>query len=107
MGCCHPSGDLGSGVEPQLVQDAADMAVDGALRDEQARSDLLVAQAVSDQSRDLDLSFGEQSRSYVVSSRLGGGVWFTEGYGDGAAATKALAGAELNLEPGFAERRDG
>jgi len=50
---CHPGGDLGSRIEAELVQDAADVAVDGALGDEQACPDLLVGQAVGDQLRDL------------------------------------------------------
>jgi MMPL family len=37
-----PDGDLGPGAEPELGQDAADVAVDGALGDEQPCSDLLV-----------------------------------------------------------------
>jgi hypothetical protein len=45
----HPGGDLGSRAKAELVQDAADVAVDGALGYEQARSDLLVGQAVGDQ----------------------------------------------------------
>src|SRR5215469_14025661 len=49
LGGCDPARDLGARVEAELVQDAAHVAVDGALGDEQARADLLVAQAVGDQ----------------------------------------------------------
>ena len=45
------------------------MAVDGALRDEKAHSDLLVAQALSDEARDVDLSLRQQSRLGIISCR--------------------------------------
>src|SRR5712692_11639367 len=57
-----PGGNLGARVDPQLVQDAADVAVDGAFGDEKTRSDLLVAQALGDQPRDLRFTLREQSR---------------------------------------------
>jgi hypothetical protein len=44
----RPDGDLGPGAEAELVQDAADVAVDGALGDEQPRSDLLVGEVYRD-----------------------------------------------------------
>src|SRR5437773_3809685 len=56
----YPGGDLGPGAEAELVQDAADVAVDGALGDEQPRADLLVGQAVSDQPRDIRLARAER-----------------------------------------------
>jgi hypothetical protein len=43
-----PAGDLRSSVDPELVKDAAHVAVHCALGDEEARADLLVAQAVGD-----------------------------------------------------------
>src|ERR1700674_2380889 len=65
----HPGGDLGAGVEPQLVQDAANVAANGALGYEQARSDLLVAQALGDQPCDLCFPLAEQPTSRIVRSR--------------------------------------
>src|SRR5215471_10277821 len=56
----HPGGDLGAGVDAELVQDVPDVAVHGALGDEQPRPDLLVGQAFSDQPRDIGLPLGEQ-----------------------------------------------
>ncbi len=56
----HPAGDLGAGVDAKLVQDAADVALHGALGYEQAGPDLLVAQAFSDQLRDLLLPVAQQ-----------------------------------------------
>src|SRR5207244_3053660 len=50
---CQPGGDLGPRAEAELVQDAADVAVGGALGYEQAHADLLVGQAVGDQPRDV------------------------------------------------------
>ena len=67
LGCCaDPACDLGSGVEPELVQNAANVAVDGTLRDEKARPDLLVAESVGDEQRDLSLSFREQAHPSAV-----------------------------------------
>src|SRR5712691_9864443 len=102
----HPGRDLSARVEPQLVEDAADVAVDGAFRDEKTRSDLLVAQAVGDQAGDVELSFRKQSRSCITWSRGGRVVRFAEGDGDGTVATYLLAAADFHVEPGFAERRD-
>src|SRR5438094_5062267 len=56
----YPGGDLGPGAEAELVQDAADVAVDGALGDEQPRADLLVGQAVGDQPGDIRLARAER-----------------------------------------------
>src|SRR6266516_1427629 len=61
----HPGVDLGPRVEAELVQDAADVAVDGALGYEQARSDLLVGQAVGDQPCDVGLPLPERPRRIV------------------------------------------
>src|SRR2546430_4196031 len=66
----HPGGDLGTRVEPELVQDVADMAVDGVLGDVEARADLLVAQALGDQPGDLCLPLPEGCRVRVA--RCGG-----------------------------------
>jgi hypothetical protein len=63
---CHPGGDLGSRVKAELVQDAAEVAVDGALGDEQAGSDLPVGQAISDQPRDFGFSLPEQPGAGIV-----------------------------------------
>src|SRR5579859_6346143 len=61
----HPARDLRARAESELVEDAADMAVDGALRDEQPGADLLVAQTVRDQARDV----GGAERSSVSAPR--------------------------------------
>jgi hypothetical protein len=53
---CHPSGDLGPGVEAELVQGVADAAFLGAFGDEQAGADPLVDQTVRDERRDLILA---------------------------------------------------
>src|SRR3989442_2051196 len=45
---CHPARDLCPGVKPELVHNAADMSGDGGLRYKQARSDLLIAEALGD-----------------------------------------------------------
>src|SRR6266851_2002386 len=60
----EPAGDLGSRVEPELVQDASDVAVDGALGDEQLRANLLVCEALSEQRRELrdDAGAGPEPR---------------------------------------------
>jgi len=54
------------------------MAVDGALGDEKARSDLLVGQAIGDQACDLGLSLPEQTGTRIVGSRGGGMNGFTQ-----------------------------
>src|ERR1700730_1144710 len=63
---CHPGGDLGSRVDAELVQDAADMAVDGSFGYEKTRSDLFVGQAVGDQPRDIGFSVPEQPRAGIA-----------------------------------------
>jgi hypothetical protein len=63
------------------------------------------AQAVGDEACDVNLALRERSHCCSISSRGGRLLWFAEGGGDGAAATQALANAELQVEPGFAERR--
>src|SRR5438309_363514 len=56
----HPARDLGARVEAELVEDVAHVAVDGALRNEQPRPDLLVAQPFQDKPGDLGLALSEQ-----------------------------------------------
>src|SRR3984893_17405042 len=64
----HPACDLGARVKAELVQDAADVAVDGALRYEQPGSDLLVAQPFRDQPGDVSLTRPERSATFAVRS---------------------------------------
>src|SRR2546421_12433685 len=61
-----PAGDLGPGVEAELVQDAADVAVHGALGNEQACPDLLVAQAFGDQPSHVGLPPPEPAKGAVA-----------------------------------------
>jgi hypothetical protein len=58
-----PSSDLRAGVEAELVQGVADVTLHRALRDEQPRADLLVAQTVGDEPSDVDFSLSEDSGS--------------------------------------------
>jgi len=66
----HPGSDLGAGVDAELVQDAADVAVHGALGDEQPRPDLLVGQALGDQPRDVGLPASLASRAPSVAAAV-------------------------------------
>ena len=56
----HPSRDLGSRTESELGENAFDVAVGGALGDEQSLGDFTVGQAVLDQLGDLEFSFRQQ-----------------------------------------------
>src|SRR5437773_8895023 len=94
----YPGGDLGPGAEAELVQDAADVAVDGALGDEQPRADLLVRQAVGDQSRDIRLTRTDR-RGRARAGRLPGGGP-AEGQPDRGVAAQAPARLGLGREPG-------
>src|ERR1700716_3715716 len=49
LGGRHPARDLSARVKAELVHDAANVGCDGGLGDEQARSDLPVAQTLGDQ----------------------------------------------------------
>ena len=69
---CYPCGDLGARAETELIENAADVAVDRALGYEQAGSDLLVGQAIGDQPRDFGFSFPEWPRAGVVRCCGGG-----------------------------------
>src|SRR5919201_6047897 len=64
----YPTRDLCPCVEPELVHVAADVGGDGGLGDQQARSDLLVAQSFGDQLRHLDLPLREWSERDLSSS---------------------------------------
>src|SRR5215471_8071620 len=75
----QPAGDLGAGVEAELVQNAADVALHGALRYEQAGPDLLVAQALGDQPCDLLFSLAQQPGRPNLRRIDGSGVRITEG----------------------------
>src|SRR5436190_20125803 len=106
----YPGGDLGPGAEAELVQDAADVAVDGALGDEQPRADLLVGQAVGDQPGDVRLARAERpgrGRSRVGRARArrararrlpGGGL--AEGQVERGVAAQVPARLGLGLVPG-------
>ena len=54
----EPGGDLAAGGEPELVQDAGDVDVDGALGDDQLLGHLAVGQPAGDQGGDLALASG-------------------------------------------------
>jgi len=51
--CGGPAGDLGAGVESQLIKDVQDMRFGGALGDDQPGGNLPVTQSLGDQCRDL------------------------------------------------------
>ena len=60
------SGEFDAGVDVELAEDMAQVAVDGVMRNEEALSDLTIAQPVRDQPRDRELRV---SRSRPASSR--------------------------------------
>src|SRR5438270_7318501 len=106
-------GDLGSGVGSELIKDAADVAVDGALRYEQPRSDLLVAQSLGDQPGHVGLALPEQGggphpalphtrgrNQLAIASRI------SERVTDGLVAAQAFSGVHLRLELRGSERLD-
>ena len=69
-----PAGDSRSRVEAELVHDAANVTLDGAVRNEKARSDLLVAQTLAHQPCDSCLTFAKRigprvGRSLRISPR--------------------------------------
>ena len=66
-----PAGDLGPGVEAELVQDAADVALDGALGDEEARADLLAARWRSVTAHDVRWREQAAALGAMRSSRFG------------------------------------
>src|SRR5215472_12269728 len=101
----HPGGDLGAGVDAELVQDAPDMAVHGALGDEQPRPDLLVGQALSDQPRDVGLPLGKRPRPGAIRSAglpRGGPA---ERKPRRSGPVQALSRPEPGVEPRCPERR--
>ena len=103
---CHPGGDLGSRVKAELVQDAADVAVDGPLGYEQARSDLPVGQTIGDQPRDVGFSLPEQPRAGIVRRRGGNMSGLTQREPQCRVPAEAFSGLDLGLEPRCPERRD-
>ncbi len=54
-----PRSDLHPRVEPELVQDAPDVALHGPLRDEKTSPDLFIGQAFSDQPCNVRLAFAK------------------------------------------------
>src|SRR5450759_2156120 len=94
---CDPARDLRPRPEAKLVEDAADVAVDGTLRDEQPGADLLVAQAVRDQARDVGLSPREHSEAGAVTPQRCDGVRFAQRQPDRALPAQPFAGAELRV----------
>ena len=51
---CCPAGDLDAGVDAEAVEDFGHVRLDGALGQEQAGADLLVAEALGDEPGDLE-----------------------------------------------------
>ncbi len=51
---CCPAGDLDAGVDAEAVEDLGHVRLDGALGQEQAGADLLVAEALGDEPGDLE-----------------------------------------------------
>ena len=82
------------------------MAVDGVLGYEQSGSDLLVAQAIGDQPRNLRLSLAEQLRAGAIRRRSGNIWWLTKGQSDRGVPGQELSGFELCLELRLPKRRD-
>src|SRR5947199_1405346 len=95
----EPAGNLGSRVEPELVQDASDMAVNGALGNEKLRADLPVGQTLGDQPRHVCLSSAEQASSHFANGRPRTGLTrFAQGKSYRGLSVHALAGRELRVE---------
>src|SRR5262250_207800 len=97
IGRCHPRGDLRARAEPELVEDAADVAVDGVFGDEQAGAYLLVAQAVGAEASHLGFPFGQRGGSPIFRCRRGAGGRGEREPDRGAAAHPASV-LELRLE---------
>ena len=77
------------------------MAVDGALRYEQPRSDLLVAQPLRDQPRHVGLALPEQSPCLAVRSRGSRNPSrFAKRGTDGLVAAQAFSGVHLDVRVG-------
>ena len=85
------------------------MAIHCALRDEQPRSDLLVAQARRNQPGDVRLAPPQQPNFSIL--RIGAGgpspSWRSKGQSDRLVAAQLLAGLDLGLELGLTKRRNG
>src|SRR5215217_1648877 len=80
------------------------MAVDGVFGYEQARSDLLVAQAIGDQVCDLGFTFAERGRPRIACCHGGNLIGFAERESDCRASAQTSSGFKLDLERGCAER---
>src|SRR4029077_15221621 len=102
----QPTGDLGSRVEPELVQDAADVAVDGALGDEQLYANLLVGQTLGDQARHICLSFAEHAGTFFASRPRTNLTRLAQGEAYRGLSVHALAGSELGVELRTTKQRD-
>src|SRR5215831_21287409 len=89
---CDPGGYLGPRIEAELVQGAADVAVNGALGDEQARPDLPIGQAVGDQPRDFGFPFPERSGAGLAGDRGGSLCWLAERKRQRRVPVQALSG---------------
>src|SRR5262245_24996336 len=101
-----PGGDLGARAETQLVEDATHVTVHSVLRDEQPSTDLLVAQALGDQPRDLALALAERRGGRVGRRRSGLG-WLAQRQPDRGGAAQAAARVVLELERRTTERGSG
>jgi hypothetical protein len=74
------------------------VAVDGPLGDEQARSDLLVAQTLGDQPRDVGFPLRQRRHARIVWSRGDDMSRLPKRRSDCGVPAQALSGVELGLE---------
>src|SRR5207302_446307 len=95
---CHPGCDLGARIEPELVQDVADVSGDRTIGNEQAGGDLLVAQSLCDQPRDVQLALPEGRALGAVRSGDLGLFGFAERKAQRRHATQAMARLKFSLE---------
>src|SRR5439155_3394919 len=95
---CHPGCHLRARVEPELVQDVADVSSDRTIGNEQAGGDLLVAQSVGDEPRDLQLALPEGGALGAIRSGDLGLIGFAEREAQCRHAAQAAARLKFRLE---------
>src|SRR5438094_9547602 len=95
---CHPGCHLGARVEPELVQDVADVSGGCTIGNEQAGGDLLVAESVGDEPRDLQLALPEGGALGAIRSGDLGLIGFAEREAQCRHAAQAAARLKFRLE---------
>src|SRR6185369_9240625 len=102
---CDPAGDRHARVDPELVEDVRDVALDGPLRDEKLRRDRRVRGAVSDKAGDLHLPT-RQASGLLGDGRAPRGSWRlgeSKRVADELTATHRLSGAKRGIVAALAE----